>query len=52
MYAEYTQWFEIIISTNKVEKRIVELRIGGVGENSNWDAQAGAQGSKLRRKHL
>ncbi len=43
---------KLIQYTNKVEKWIVELRIGGVGENSNWDTEAGAQGSKLRRKHL
>ncbi len=41
-----------IINTNKVEKWIVELRIAGVGENGDGDTEAGAQGSKLRRKHL
>ncbi len=46
------QLHKLIKYTDKVEKRIVELRIGGVGENSNGDAEAGAQGSKLRRKHL
>ncbi len=46
------QLHKLIKYTNKVEKRIVELRIGGIGENGNGDAEAGAQGSKLRRKHL